>query len=128
MKQYMEERVALETKYSDLCKPLYEEILDIVAGRLDDYIKRINKQLGGEKEEEWSKRDDDSDNNDAGEVEEREGNASLEDASNNKKIYGDIVSIGTNTTNAKDDSKDDEDEEGSMVGILQFWVCAMGHM
>ena len=25
-------------------------------------------------------------------------------------------------------AKDDDDEEGRMVGILQFWVCAMGHM
>ena len=59
-----------------------------------------------------------------------EGDASLEDASNNNSIYGTIAyGQGTTTTNskvAKDD--DDNDEEGRMVGISQFWVCAMGHM
>ena len=34
---------------------------------------------------------------------------------------------GTSTTNAKY-AKDDDDEEGRMVGIPQFWVRAMGHM
>ena len=62
-----------------------------------------------------------------GEGEERERAASLEDASNNNKIYSHIASRGTTTTNAKS-AKDDDDEEGSMVGILQFWVCVMGHM
>ena len=37
-------------KYSDLCKPLYEERGNVVAGRLDDEIKRIHKEVGGEKE------------------------------------------------------------------------------
>ena len=32
MEQYLEERAALEMKYSDLCKPLYEERGEIVAG------------------------------------------------------------------------------------------------
>ena len=58
-----------------------------------------------------------------GEGEEREGAVSLEN-----EIYGAIDSgQGTTTTNAKDDAKDDDDEEGRMVGIPQFWVCAMGH-
>ena len=33
-----------------------------------------------------------------------------------------------NTTNAKDDAKDDNAKEGRMVGITQLWVCAMGNM
>ena len=51
MERYIEERVLLEMKYSDLCKPLYEEIGNAVAGRLDDEIERIHKEGGGEKEE-----------------------------------------------------------------------------
>ena len=31
IKQYLEERAALETKYLDLCKPLYEEIGNVAA-------------------------------------------------------------------------------------------------
>ena len=49
MERYMEERAALETKYSDLCKPLYEERGSVVAGRLDDRIEMIHKEGGGEK-------------------------------------------------------------------------------
>ena len=52
MEQYLEERAALETKYSDLCKPLYKERGNVVAGRLDDDIKRIPKEGGDDKEEE----------------------------------------------------------------------------
>ena len=54
-------------------------------------------------------RDDNSGNNDAGEGEEREGFASLEDASNNNEIYGPIASGQVTTTNATDASKDDND-------------------
>ena len=57
-----------------------------------------------------------------------EGGASLEDASDNDVMYGVIDSRGTTSTNAKDNAKYGDDEEGSMVGILQLWVCAMGHM
>ena len=49
---YLEERAALEMKYSDLCKPLYEERVNVVAGCLDDEIERIHKEGGGKKEEE----------------------------------------------------------------------------
>ena len=62
MEQYLEERTVLETKFSDLCKPLYEEIGNVVAGRLDDETKRIHKEGGGEKEEEGSKRNDNGSN------------------------------------------------------------------
>ena len=62
-----------------------------------------------------------------GEGKEREGAASLEDASNNNKIYIHIDSRGTTIANAKA-AKDDNDEEGRMVRILQFWVCVMVHM
>ena len=62
-----------------------------------------------------------------GEGKEREGAASPEDASNNNKIYSHIASRGTTIANAKA-AKDDDDEEGRMVGILQLWVCVMGHM
>ena len=41
--QYLEERAALEMKYTDLCKPLYKEGGNIVAGHLDDKIDRIRK-------------------------------------------------------------------------------------
>ena len=52
----------------------------------------------------------------------------MEDASNKNNIYGAIAyGHGTTTTNAKS-NKDNNDEEGPMVGIPQFWVCAMGHM
>ena len=73
MEQYLEERAVLEMKYSDLCKPLYEEKENVVAGNLDNGIERIhkegggNKNGGGEKEEEGLKGDDDDSNNDAGE-------------------------------------------------------------
>ena len=51
MEQYLEETAVLETKISNLCKPLYEEIGNVVAGRLDYETKRIHKEEGGEKEE-----------------------------------------------------------------------------
>ena len=51
MEQYLEERAVLETKKLDLCKPLYKEIGNVFAGRLDDETKRIHKEGGGEKEE-----------------------------------------------------------------------------
>ena len=44
MGRYLEERAELEMKYSDLCKPLYKERGKIVAGNLDDKIKRIHKE------------------------------------------------------------------------------------
>ena len=53
------------------------------------------RREGGEKEEKVSKG---YGNNDAGEGEEREESASLEDASNNDEIYGAIAS-GQGTTN-----------------------------
>ena len=63
-----------------------------------------------------------------GEGEEREGDASLEDTSDNDTIYGAIASgQDTNTTNAKS-TNHNNDKEGCMVGIPHFWVCAMGHM
>ena len=49
--------------------------------------------------------------------EDREGAASLEDASDDYEIYGAIVSRSTTTTNAKS-TKDDDNEEVHMVGIL----------
>ena len=107
MEKYLEERAALGTKYLDLCKPLYEERGNVVSGCLDDETKRIYKELGGEKEEEGSKRDDDGGNDDAGEGEEREGAASLEDAFDDDEIYGAIAyGQSTTTTKAKDDAKD----------------------
>ena len=126
MEQYMEGRSALEMKYLDLCKPLYEERGNFVVGCLDDEIERIHKEGGGEKEEEGSKGDDDGD--DVGEGEERVGAASLDVASDDDKIFGAISSgEGTTTTNAKA-ANDEDDEDGRMVGTTQFWVCAMGHM
>ena len=53
--------------------------------------------------------------------------ASLDYASYNDEIYGHIASRGTTNTNAKS-AKDEDDKEGRMVVIIQFWVCAMGHM
>ena len=50
MELYLEERAALETKYLDLCKPLYKERVNVVTGRLDDDIERIHKEVGSEKE------------------------------------------------------------------------------
>ena len=52
IEKYMEERAALEMKYSDLCKPIYEERGNILAGYLDDEIEMIHKEGGGQKEEE----------------------------------------------------------------------------
>ena len=57
MEKYMEDREALEMKYLDLCKPLYEERGNVFSGRLYDKIERIHKEGGGEKEEEGSKGD-----------------------------------------------------------------------
>ena len=75
------------------------------------------------------KGDDEGGNDDTGEGEEREGATSLDDSSDDKNVYGAIASVqGTTTNNAKDGAKDDSDDEGRMVGIPQFWVCAMGHM
>ena len=74
------------------------------------------------------KGDDYGDNDNAGEGEGRMCYASLEEASNNDKIYSAITARqGTNTTNTKA-AKGDDYEEGRIVGIPQFWVCAMGHM
>ena len=71
MGRYLEKREALEMKYLDLCKPLYKERGNVVSGRLDDDIERINKDGGGEKEEEGSKGDDNGRDNDEGEGEDR---------------------------------------------------------
>ena len=84
-------------------------------------------------EEGWDDKDigaeDGDGNDDTGEGEEREGATSLDDSSDDKNIYGAIASVqGTTTNNAKDGAKDDNDDEVRMVGIPQFWVCAMGHM
>ena len=49
MGRYLEERAALDIKYLYLCKPLYKERGNVVAGRLDDEIKRIHKEGGGER-------------------------------------------------------------------------------
>ena len=92
MKQYMEDRAALEMKYSDLCKPLYEERGNVAAICLDDKIRRIHKEGGGEKEEDGSKGDGNNGNNEAGEGDERVGDASLEEASDNNEIFGAISS------------------------------------
>ena len=65
----------------------------------------------------------------AEEGEEREGAASLENASNDDKIYGANASgQGNTTTNTKANSKDNDDKEGRMAVIPQFWVCAMEHI
>ena len=73
MEQYPEERVMLETKLLDLCKPIYEDIGNVVAICLYDETKSINNEGGGKKEEEGLKRDDEDSNGDMGEGEEREG-------------------------------------------------------
>ena len=104
-----------------------EDLALVVVLPLDDDIERIPKEGGDEKEEEGSKRDYKNGDNDAGEGEEREGAASLEDAFDNNEIYGAIAYRCTTTTNAKV-AKDEDIEEGRMVGIIQFWVCEIGHM
>ena len=115
-------------KYLDLCNPIYKTRGNSVVGRFDDKIERIHKEAGGEKEEEGSKGDYGGDDN-AGEGDEREGGAYLEDAFDDDEIYGSIASgQGTTTNNAKNNAKDNDAEEGLMVGIPQFWVCVMGHM
>ena len=67
MERFLEERAALEMKYLDPCKPLYEERGNVVAGRLDDKIERIHKDGGSKKEEEESKGDDNGGDENAGE-------------------------------------------------------------
>ena len=82
-----------------------------IARYLDDKIDRIHKEGGGEKEEEGSKADTDGGNNDTGEGKEREGGASLEDASNDGDICGGNASgQATTTTNDKYDTRDDDDK------------------
>ena len=66
MELYLEERAALEMKYLDLCKPLYEERGNFFAGRLDYNIKKIHKDPEGDKEEEGLKRDNNDGEDDAG--------------------------------------------------------------
>ena len=73
MEKYLEERVVLEMKYSELCKPLYNERWNVIAGSLDDEIKRIHNEGGGEKEEEGSKGDDYGRYDDTGEGHEKGG-------------------------------------------------------
>ena len=46
IEQHLEEIAALEMKYSDICKPLYEERGNVVSGSLDDEIERIHKEGG----------------------------------------------------------------------------------
>ena len=41
--RYLKDIAALEMKYLDLCKPLYKERGNAIAGRLDDKIETINK-------------------------------------------------------------------------------------
>ena len=54
--------------------------------------------------------------------------AAVKEGGDDDEIYGAIdVGQGSTATNAKS-AKDNDDEEGLMVGISQFWVCAMGHM
>ena len=96
-------------KYSYLCKLLYDERGNAVAGRLDDKIKRIHKEGGGKKEEEGLKGDING-GNDTREGEEREGAASLEASSDNNKIYGAIASGQGTTTTTKDDAKGDNEK------------------
>ena len=63
------------------------------------------------------KGDDYGDNDNAGEGEGRMCYASLEDASNNDKIYSAITAgQGTTTTKAKS-AKDEDDKDGCMVEI-----------
>ena len=132
--KYLEERAVLEMKYLYPCKTLFEERGNVVNVRLDDDIERIHKEGGGKKEVEGSKGDDDGSDDDGGdgdvgEVEEREGATSLEDASDEDEIYGAIASgQGTTTTINDKSANGDDDEEGRMVGIPHFWLCAMGHM
>ena len=47
MEKNLEERAALEMKYSDLCKTLYKERGNVVAGCLDDKTENIHKEEGG---------------------------------------------------------------------------------
>ena len=70
MELYLEEISALEKKYSDICKPLYKERQNVATVRLDDDIKRINRE-GGEKKEGEVLKGDGSSGDDAGEGEER---------------------------------------------------------
>ena len=58
MERYLEERAALEMKYLDLCKPLYEERGNVVSGCLDDEIERIHMEGGGDPEVKDSNDDD----------------------------------------------------------------------
>ena len=76
---------------------------------MDDEIENIHKEGGDDKEEGGLKRYDDDGDNNVGEGEDRERAASLEDASDEDKIYGAIASRGTTTTNAKS-AKDDNDK------------------
>ena len=59
MELYLGDRASLDMKYLDLCKPLYKEIGNFFARRLDENIERIHKDGGGKKEEEGSNGDDD---------------------------------------------------------------------
>ena len=49
MERYLGERAALEMKYLDLCKPLYEDRRNVVARSFDEEIESIHKEGGGKK-------------------------------------------------------------------------------
>ena len=93
---------------------------------MDDDINRIHKEGGAEKEEEGSKRDDDGDDDNVGWDRRGRGPHTWRTpqlTTRSTVLYPPEVLLLTPKP-----PRTKNDEEGSMVGILQFWVCAMGHM
>uniref|UniRef100_A0A7S4W3L7 Nucleosome assembly protein n=1 Tax=Ditylum brightwellii TaxID=49249 RepID=A0A7S4W3L7_9STRA len=57
MNEYLVERAALEKKFAVLCKPLFEQRLDVIEGKLDEEIEK-NAETDAEQEEEEEEDED----------------------------------------------------------------------
>eukprot|EP00581_Thalassiosira_minuscula_P017273 CAMPEP_0183727316 /NCGR_PEP_ID=MMETSP0737-20130205/25386_1 /TAXON_ID=385413 /ORGANISM="Thalassiosira miniscula, Strain CCMP1093" /LENGTH=444 /DNA_ID=CAMNT_0025958913 /DNA_START=110 /DNA_END=1444 /DNA_ORIENTATION=+ len=90
LEEYRVERAALELKYFEKMKPLYEKRRGVVSGDFDGDIEKEAKEAMKKEEGE-------------------------------DKVAGEGV---------VEDVEDEEDENGEedVVGIPQFWACAMGHV
>jgi len=92
MEEYLKDRAALEAKYQGLCKPLFDERLDIIKGDKDDEISKKATAEGESK--------------------------------NGKETEEESNKVET----VEDGDKEAHGNEDKVVGIPQFWVCAMSHM
>lgn len=98
MEQYLVDRAALEAKYQGLCKPLFDERAEIVKGMHDSKIKEEFKV---------------------------EGNQETTKAQSKQ---GQVETVDDKEDEEEPVTDNDTENEIDVVGIPQFWVCAMSHM